>query len=48
MNICAKCEQKYYVAANDEDDTCRKKGQHLPKYDFTINENVLECEIDYS
>ena len=48
MNICRTCEGKFFVAAN-EDGACVKPGvkdgPHTPMYDFTISENVLECEI---
>ena len=44
MNICKRCEQKYFVLANG-DDQCKKGGAHDPKYDFSLSDNVLECEI---
>tara|TARA_B110000305_G_C19060007_1_gene456652 strand:+ start:479 stop:622 length:144 start_codon:yes stop_codon:yes gene_type:complete len=47
MNICKVCEAKYFVSAN-EDGACPKGGDdvnHIPAYDFTISENVLECGI---
>ena len=48
MNICKVCEAKYFVSAN-EDGACPKGGDdvnHIPAYDFTISENVLECGIN--
>ena len=47
MNICKVCEGKYFVSAN-EDGACPKgkEGEnHIPGYDFTKSDNVLECEI---
>ena len=46
MNICKRCEGKYMVAGN-EPGRCTK-GDDLacdPQYDFTINDDVLQCEI---
>ena len=44
MNICKKCEAKYFLTAND-DDACKAGGAHEPMYDFTKSDNVLECII---
>ena len=43
MNICKKCEIKYFLTAN-KDGACIKGGAHDPQYDFELSENVLECE----
>ena len=45
MNICQKCEAKYFLTAN-EDGACVKGGEHVAKYDFDKSENVLECDIE--
>ena len=44
MNICRHCEQKYFLTNNDEG-SCNKNPVHEPQYDFTLNEDVLQCEI---
>ena len=44
MNICVKCEGKYFITANKEGVCKVSKGPHEPQYDFSISENVLECE----
>ena len=47
MNICKQCEAKYFLT-NNEEGMCVKAGEegiHMPGYDFSKSENVLECEI---
>ena len=47
MNMCKVCEGKYFITAN-KDGACVKGGEganHIPAYDFTISDNVLECGI---
>jgi hypothetical protein len=47
MNICKKCDQKYYVAGN-KDGACWSgdKGPHMAAYDFAKDpENVLNCAL---
>ena len=48
MNICKWCEGKFFITAN-EDGACVKpaspNGPHVAKYDFTLNDDVLLCEI---
>ena len=45
MNICRTCEQKYYKAAEHTNCGANNCGPHNPRYDFTLDENVLNCEI---
>jgi len=46
MNICSKCDQKYYVSGNKEGFCYKDEGKHDAKYDFEKDpENVLNCEI---
>ena len=46
MNICKKCEGKYMVAGNEPGRCSNGKGDPcIPQYDFTVNEDVLQCEI---
>ena len=44
MNICVNCDTKYYVKGKP---TCSlsQSGTCTPKYDFTKDENVLNCEM---
>ena len=44
MNVCVNCDMKYYVKGNP---TCSKSlsGHCTPKYDFTKDDNVLNCEM---
>ena len=48
MNICRYCEMKFFITAN-EDGVCTKpaveSGPHVAKFDFDLNEDVLQCEI---
>ena len=44
MNICARCEAKFYITGNRED-SCMGEHKHIQKYDWTKSEDVLECEI---
>ena len=44
MNICKKCEAKYFLTANS-DDKCCKGGPCDPAWDFTKNDDVLQCGI---
>ena len=44
MNICRVCEAKFFISANKVG-ACKVTGlAHDPKYDFTLSDNVLECE----
>ena len=44
MNICRVCEAKFFISANKVG-ACKVTGlTHDPKYDFTLSDNVLECE----
>eukprot|EP00347_Sterkiella_histriomuscorum_P006207 403353651 len=46
MNECRKCEQKYYIKANQEGQCYVGQGSHEPLYDFEKDpENVLNCTI---
>ncbi len=46
MNICKKCEQRYYVAAEHTNCGANDGGAHTPMYDFSLDsENLLNCEI---
>ena len=45
MNICKKCEQKYYVKAAGLNCSKGKDGVHSPQYDFAKDDNVLNCEV---
>ena len=44
MNYCKLCEGRYFVTANGEGQ-CTKGDAHIPQYDFTKSDDVLECEI---
>ena len=47
MMICKVCEGKYFITAN-EPGACgagKDDDAHIPAYDFSISENVLECAI---
>ena len=45
MNVCRKCEGRYYKAA--EHTGCAKNagGAHTPMYDWTLSEDPMNCEI---
>lgn len=44
MNVCKKCEQKYYVAGNRAGSCYADQGTHVAGYDFDKDrENVLNC-----
>ena len=46
MNYCKNCEMHFFNTANEEGDCAKGKEQaHVPKYDFTKSDNVLECEV---
>ena len=45
MNICKKCDMKYYDAAQNTRVCGVDEGRCDPRYDFTIDpDNVLNCE----
>ena len=44
MNVCKKCDMKYYVAGNRAGACSVDQGLHDPSYDFTKDpDNVLNC-----
>jgi hypothetical protein len=46
MNVCTKCEQKYYVRGNVPGCCYTDEGIHSPMCDFTKDlDNVLNCII---
>jgi len=46
MNICKKCDQKYYVAGNVVGSCYADEQTHIAMYDFTKDpSNVLNCAI---
>ena len=45
MNICKRCGIRYYAAAAHINCAKNNGGAHTPKYDFTLDDNVLNCEI---
>ena len=46
MNLCSKCDQKFYVAGNRPGACWVDQGIHNQMYDFTKDPaNVLNCEI---
>ena len=44
MNICRRCEGKFYVAGNP-DDACMGDRKHQAMYDWSKSDDVLLCEI---
>ena len=45
MNVCSRCETKFYITGNP-DDACYGKYKHIESYDFSLNEDVTLCRID--
>ena len=46
MNVCKRCEGKYMVAGNEPGRCTKGKDAACdPQYDFTLNDDVLQCEI---
>lgn len=46
MNVCTKCEQKYYVAGNRPGSCYVDEGVHAPMCDFALDPaNVLNCML---
>ena len=44
MNICARCETKFYTNGNPAD-ACMGDRRHEAAYDWSLSENVIECKI---
>ena len=46
MNICSKCDQKFFVAGNRDGACWADQTTHIAMYDFTKDpDNVLNCGI---
>ena len=45
MNICKLCDMRFHNGAAHINCGANNMGPHNAKYDFTIDENVLNCEI---
>lgn len=45
MNVCARCETKFYITGNPED-ACLGEYRHVAQYDFSLNEDVILCRVD--
>ena len=44
MNVCRRCEGKFYVAGNP-DDACMGDRKHQAMYDWSKSDDVLLCEL---
>ena len=45
MNFCKLCERKFYIKATGQTCSKSKNSGCKPAYDFTIDDNVLNCAI---